>query len=64
MPRAARIKSENGIYYVMLRGINRQTIFLDDEDCEKYLQCIGETKQLAVLFFMHIALWGIMCICS
>lgn len=44
MPRDARIKSEIGIYHVMQRGINRQTIFEDDEDCEKYLQCLRECK--------------------
>ena len=32
MPRAAREKSDTGIYHVMLRGINRQIIFEDDED--------------------------------
>jgi REP element-mobilizing transposase RayT len=32
MPRAARAKSKSGVYHVMLRGINRQQIFLDDED--------------------------------
>lgn len=44
MPRHARSKSESGIYHVMLRGINRQVIFLDDEDCEKYLQSLGEYR--------------------
>lgn len=29
----------------MLRGINRQRIFVDDEDCEKYLQCIRDCKK-------------------
>ena len=37
MPRGVRLKSESGIYHIMLRGINRQIIFEDDEDCEKYL---------------------------
>jgi len=37
MPRTAREKSETGIYHVIVRGINRQAIFLDDEDREKYL---------------------------
>ena len=37
MPRQERIKSGTGIYHVMLRGINRQDIFEDDED---YLQMI------------------------
>jgi hypothetical protein len=35
MPRQERTKSGTGIYHVMLRGINRQDIFEDDED---YLQ--------------------------
>ena len=41
MPRRARQKSNSGIYHVMLRGINRSTIFHDDEDCEKFLQVLG-----------------------
>ncbi|NLP31500.1 MAG: transposase, partial [Clostridiales bacterium] len=31
MPRAPREKSSTGVYHVMLRGINRQIIFEDDE---------------------------------
>ena len=42
MPRQARIKSENGIYHIMLRGINQQQIFYDTEDCEKYLKLLWE----------------------
>ena len=44
MPRAARKKSSTGIYHVMLRGINRQSIFLDDEDNEKFMQTLKECK--------------------
>ena len=32
MPRQERTKSGTGIYHVMLRGINKQDIFEDDED--------------------------------
>lgn len=32
MPRNARKKSDSGIYHVILRGINKQVIFEDDED--------------------------------
>ena len=32
MARQIRKKSGTGIYHVMLRGINRQDIFEDDED--------------------------------
>ena len=34
MPRRAREKSSTGIYHVVLRGINRQIIFEEDEDKE------------------------------
>ena len=37
MPRGARIKSETGIYHMILRGINRQTIFEDEEDASKFI---------------------------
>lgn len=40
MPRIARKKSKSGIYHVMLRGINKQLIFEEEEDCEKYLQVL------------------------
>lgn len=40
MPRIARIKSESGFYHIMVRGINRQDIFHDDEDRRKYLSVL------------------------
>ena len=36
MARIARIKSATGIYHVMIRGNNKQTIFHADEDYEKF----------------------------
>jgi putative transposase len=38
MARLARTKSESGIYHVIVRGINRQNIFQDDEDESVYLK--------------------------
>jgi REP element-mobilizing transposase RayT len=35
--RQARKKSRSGVYHIMLRGVNRQQIFGDDEDCEAFL---------------------------
>jgi len=40
MPRHAREKSCTGIYHIMLRGINRQAIFEDDEDRQKLFETI------------------------
>jgi REP element-mobilizing transposase RayT len=45
MPRSARKRSETGIYHVMVRGINRQEIFHDDEDCQKYLETLEKIKK-------------------
>ena len=40
MPRQARQRSRTGIYHVMMRGIDRATVFHDDEDCEKFLDVL------------------------
>lgn len=45
MPRQARKKSETGIYHIMVRGINRQTIFEDDEDYAKFIDTIQQSKE-------------------
>lgn len=41
MPRNARKKSDYGIYRVMMRGINRQAIFDDDEDCHRFMDIVS-----------------------
>ena len=40
MPRSARLKSASDIYHVILRGINRQRIFEDDDDYRKFLSVL------------------------
>ena len=44
MARQKRIKSETGIYHVMLRGINKQQVFLDVNDYMKFLGILGICK--------------------
>nr|WP_094605905.1 transposase [Sporomusa silvacetica]OZC16757.1 transposase IS200 like protein [Sporomusa silvacetica DSM 10669] len=44
MPRTARKKSNSGIYHIMLRGINRQIIFEDDEDRVKFIDTLKHYK--------------------
>ena len=41
MPRQAREHSGTGIYHVMLRGINRQDIFEDDEDYGMFIRILS-----------------------
>ena len=44
MPRGARKKSDNGTYHIMLRGINKQQIFEEREDYEKFLEVLKSCK--------------------
>lgn len=46
MPRHARTLSSTGIYHVMLRGIDRQRIFEDVEDNEKFLAILKDCKAI------------------
>ena len=47
MPRAPRLKSQSGIYHIMLRGINQQVIFEDDEDYRKFIETLKEYKAVS-----------------
>ena len=50
MPRQERTKSGTGIYHVMLRGINKQDIFEDDEDYLQMTSCLqGLTERYDVV---------------
>lgn len=40
MPRQARKKSSTGMYHVMLRGVNRQDLFHDDDDRYKFIDAL------------------------
>ena len=45
MPRLARAKSRSGVYHIVVRGINRQDIFYDDEDRGVYLDRLARYKK-------------------
>ncbi len=47
MPRKARQKSSSGIYHIIMRGINRQIIFNDDEDYHKLIQTLEYYKAIS-----------------
>lgn len=44
MPRHARVLSKTQTYHVMLRGNNRQDVFIDDEDKARMITTISEKK--------------------
>ncbi len=51
MARVARERSRTGIYHIMLRGINRQTIFEDDRDRARFLDTLEEYKGICEFIF-------------
>ena len=47
MPRIAREKSGSNIYHVMVRGINRQNIFEDDDDRLCFMKILDYCKEIS-----------------
>ena len=44
MPRRARVESSTGIFHVMMRGINHQNIFEDEEDCWQFINTLDRMR--------------------
>jgi putative transposase len=45
MPRQARQLSESAIYHVMLRGVNRDALFLEDADLERFIELLAVVRE-------------------
>ncbi len=45
MPRIMRKRSPTDIYHIMIRGINQQNIFVEDEDNEKFIDTLVEYQK-------------------
>ncbi|MEI7884128.1 MAG: transposase [Clostridia bacterium] len=58
MPREARRHGESGIYHVMLRGINLQRIFEDEEDNLKFLEVLQDCQKLSGFGLLAYCLMG------
>ena len=58
MARKAREKSEQNIYHVMLRGINRQQIFMDEEDNRHFLQVLWQCREISGFSVFAYCLMG------
>ncbi len=46
MSRHSRIESDSGIFHVIMRGINKQIIFEDDEDKQRFLETVVRYKEI------------------
>jgi len=42
MPRHARLDIPGALHHIMIRGINREEIFIDEQDKHKFLEKLGE----------------------
>ena len=47
MPRTARQSGSTNIYHVILRGINKQQIFFDEEDYEYFIRLLERFKSIS-----------------
>jgi len=47
VPRHARQLAGSGIYHVMLRGVNRDAIFLEDDDSAMFLRALSKVKDVS-----------------
>lgn len=56
MPRCARILPETGYFHIITRGNNRQDVFHDAEDFEKYRWILWEVKQAHPYDLFHFCL--------
>ena len=45
MGRQARKRSETGIHHVLLRGIDKRDIFLEDEDRQTFIQHLAQSRE-------------------
>jgi len=58
MPRKARELSKTGLYHVMMRGIDRQQVFQDDEDNEIFLWMLKDCKSVSEFKLYAYCLMG------
>ncbi len=56
MPRQARQASKTGIYHLLVRGINREAIFHDDQDRLKYLDTLARLAEDSNAFILGYCL--------
>jgi len=58
VPRTSRIKSESGIYHIIMRGINRQILFEDEQDCIRFIQTLYKYREISEFKLYAYCLMG------
>ena len=62
MPRKPREKSRFGIYHVILRGVNKQIIFEENEDYLQFIRILKKYKEVCEFKLYAYCLMDKMCI--
>jgi len=57
MARPIRVTYPGAVYHVISRGNNKQKIFMDDRDCERYLEVLEESVEI---FGIHLCAYVLM----
>jgi len=58
VPRASRLKSISRIYHIIMRGINRQVVFEDEEDYNRFIQTSQRYKGICEYKLFAYCLMG------
>lgn len=58
MARMPRRRSASGVYHIMLRGVNKQMIFLSEADNLKFLQSVEQAKEISRFELLGYCLMG------
>jgi putative transposase len=56
MPRTARIAPKEFVYHVLSKGNNKQIIFQDEDDCQKYIDVLRKYKEKYKFKLYHYVL--------
>ena len=56
MARLPRQSAQSGVYHVIIRGINRQRIFEDEEDYRRFTEILSECKDVSLFTLFAYAL--------
>lgn len=56
MPRTARIAPKENVYHILTRGNNRQDVFKDEKDYQKYMEVIKRYKEKFKFKLYHYVL--------
>lgn len=56
MPRTARVAPENSVYHILIRGNNRQDIFEEDDDYQRFLDILLKYKEKFSFKLYHYVL--------